>query len=276
MTDVRTAPTQSFTQQPKTPTGDFIWYELLTTDAETAKRFYDAVVGWNVGEPAEAFNNYRMIVRSDGKNAGGMMQLTSEMQDHGARPTWLAYLSVDDVDASVQAIEGAGGRTLMAPFDIAGVGRVAMVTDPEGAPFYVMKAIPPANDPDAVSDVFSPSAPQRVGWNELQTSDVASARHFYADQFGWGSEEFMSMGEMGDYRFFDHRGTRIGALFSANNGQPPHWRFYFRVPSIAAAKAAAESHGGNIHMGPHQVPTGEWVVVGSDPDGAEFALVGGE
>ena len=81
---------------------------------------------------------------------------------------------------------------------------------------------------------------------------------------------------MGLYRFFDHDGTRIGALFNASNGQPPHWRYYFRVPSITKAKEAAEQKGGTIHMGPHQVPTGDWVVIGSDPQGAEFALVGGE
>jgi len=64
-------------------------------------------------------------------------------------------------------------------------------------------------------------------------------------------------------------------MFNASNGQPSHWRFYIRVPSISAAKDAAEKGGGTIHTGPHQVPTGEYVVIGSDPQGAEFALVGG-
>jgi len=164
----------------------------------------------------------------------------------------------------------------MASFDIPNVGRIALVRDPQGAPFYLMKPIPPADDPDAVSDVFSPSAQQRVGWNELQTSDVEGARRFYASQFGWTSDEFMPMGEMGDYRFLQHGDTRIGAVFNAQNGQPPHWRFYFRVPSISEAKTTAQAKGATIHMGPHQVPTGDWVIVGSDPQGAEFALVGGE
>jgi predicted enzyme related to lactoylglutathione lyase len=83
------------------------------------------------------------------------------------------------------------------------------------------------------------------------------------------------MGEHGEYRFWKHRGTTIGALFNAGDG-PPRWRFYFRVPSIEAAKGAVEDKGGTIHMGPHQVPTGEWIVIGTDPQGAEFALVGGQ
>jgi predicted enzyme related to lactoylglutathione lyase len=47
------------------------------------------------------------------------------------------------------------------------------------------------------------------------------------------------------------------------------------VPSVSAAKATAEDKGATIYMGPHQVPTGDWIIVGADPQGAEFALVGG-
>ena len=274
MTDVRTD-TSATMEREQAPQGDFIWYELMSPDPEGSKTFYDAVVGWDISEAAPEFQGYRMIGRSDGKFAGGVLPISAEMQQHGARPTWLGYIHVTDVDRSVGKIEQAGGKSLMPATDIPNVGRIAMVADPQGAPFYVMKPIPPAGDPNAKSDVFSASEQQRVGWNELQTSDVEGARRFYGDQFGWGSEEYMDMGEMGLYRFFDQQGTRIGALFDASNGQRSHWRFYIRVPSISAAKDAAERGGGTIHMGPHQVPTGEYVVIGSDPQGAEFALVGG-
>jgi len=274
MSDVRTD-TSATMEREQAPQGDFIWYELMSPDPEGSKTFYDAVVGWDISEAAPEFQGYRMIGRSDGKFAGGVLPISAEMQQHGARPTWLGYIHVTDVDRSVGKIEQAGGKSLMPATDIPNVGRIAMVADPQGAPFYVMKPIPPAGDPNAKSDVFSASEQQRVGWNELQTSDVEGARRFYGDQFGWGSEEYMDMGEMGLYRFFDQQGTRIGALFDASNGQRSHWRFYIRVPSISAAKDAAERGGGTIHMGPHQVPTGEYVVIGSDPQGAEFALVGG-
>ena len=276
MTDVRDASAPTLQQTTGAPIGDFIWYELMTPDPDEAKAFYDSVVGWDIEPQPSGDMDYRMIRRSDGRNAGGVMRLTSEMASHGARPTWLAYLNVSDVDDAVAKIEAAGGKALMAAFDIPNTGRIALVSDPQGAPFYIMKPIPPANDPNAVSDVFSPDAQQRVGWNELQTSDVEAARSFYGSQFGWGSDEFMDMGDMGKYRFWDHNGTRLGALFDAGNGQPPHWRFYIRVPSISAAKSTVEAKGGTVHMGPHQVPTGDWIIVGSDPQGAEFALVGGE
>jgi predicted enzyme related to lactoylglutathione lyase len=284
MTDVRTDAAPATAESRANPQGDFIWYELMTPDPEGSKAFYDAVVGWDIsGEGPPEYNGYRMIGRSDGGFAGGVLPLTAEMQQNGARPTWLGYIHVPDVDAKVASIEAAGGKALVPAIDIPNVGRIAMVADPQGAAFYVMKPIPPANDPNAQSDLFSPTAEQRVGWNELQTTDQAAARSFYGAQFGWGSDEFMDMGEMGEYRFWDHHGTRLGAVFhnsdegfEAKNDARSRWRYYIRVPSIASAKQTVEDKGGTVAMGPHQVPTGDWIIVGSDPQGAEFALVGGK
>jgi hypothetical protein len=274
MTDVRDAPASS-TDAATPATGGFIWYELMTRDPEGSKAFYDAVVGWTIGEAAPEFNGYRMIGRSDGGFAGGLLPLTDEMQQHGARPLWLGYIHVADVDDAVRAIESAGGKSLMVT-DIPNVGRIAMVADPQGAPFYIMKPTPPANDPNGQSDVFSTSAEQRVGWNELNTTDPAAARKFYTGQFGWDDSQFMDMGEMGEYRFLEQAGTRIGALCGVTPGGNAKWRYYIRVPSISKAKETAETKGGTIQMGPHQVPTGDYIIIGTDPQGAEFALVGGQ
>ena len=275
MTDVREAPASANENRPNT-SGGFIWYELMSPDPEGSKAFYDAVVGWTVGDATPEFNGYRMIGRADGGFAGGILPLTEDMQQNGARPGWLGYIHVLDVDATAASLEAAGGKTWMPATDLPNVGRIAMLGDPDGAAFYIMKPVPPSGDPNAQSDVFSPNAEQRIGWNELQTVDVDVARKFYGEHFGWGSDEFMDMGPNGLYRFWDHGGTRIGALFKADDGQQPHWRYYIRVPSISKAKAVAETNGGSVHMGPHQVPTGDYIIIGTDPQGAEFALVGGK
>ena len=90
----------------------------MTTDPDGAKRFYDAVVGWTIGERIDRRSDYRMIGRSDGGFAGGVLPLTDEMRSHGARPVWLGYLGVDDVDATVAQIEAKGGQVLMPACDI--------------------------------------------------------------------------------------------------------------------------------------------------------------
>lgn len=281
MTDVRdAAEAATTTQKASDPTGAFIWYELMTTDAEGSKAFYDAVVGWDIGEGAAEYHGYRMIGRKDGGFAGGVLPLTAEMQQGGARPAWLGYISVADVDRALQKIEAAGGKALMPAINIPNVGRIAMVTDPQGAPYYVMKPIPPEGDPNAESDVFSQDKPGRCGWNELSTTDAAGAIDFYTSQFGWEKGDAMPMGEAGDYRFINRHGEMIGAIFPSTAGsfkdEPPHWRHYFRVPSISAAKAMVEQRGGTIRTGPMEVPGGDFILIGTDPQGAEFSLVGGQ
>jgi predicted enzyme related to lactoylglutathione lyase len=234
-------------------TSRFIWYELLTTDADAAQRFYGDLLGWTLQPGAQPGMGYRMIVAADGEGIGGVLQLTDEMKKGGARPVWLGYLSVPDVDAAVKAIEAQGGTTQMPPMTIH-AGRIAMVTDPQGAPIYVMTPTPPAGQPDAQSTAFSRTAVGHCAWNELATADPKGAFAFYTRQFG-----FLDGGAI----------TRTAA-----GNQPSMWTYYFRVADIDAAKKNSESGGGRVMHGPQEVPGGDHILIGSDPHGAVFALVG--
>lgn len=259
------------------PVGSFIWYELMTPDPDAAGKFYGSVVGWKVGPrpAAPGAQDYRMIMRSDGGSAGGVMNLTPDMLKHGARPTWLGYLNVKDVDAATRAITADGGKVLMARMDLP-VGQIAMVADPMGTPFYVMRPIPPPDKPDATSDVFDVMASQRVRWNELASSDLNRAKQFYAKHFEFEFKETMSMGPMGDYCFITHGGIpMIGAIMQApKEGAVPGWLFYFGVDSCNAAKRAIEAGGGKILRAPHEVPGGQYILIATDPQGAFFGCVG--
>lgn len=257
------------------PAGSFIWYELMSPDLDASARFYGSVVGWSVvhGE-AGAPTDYRMIGRSDGGHAGGLMPLTPEMIQGGARPCWLGYLSVSDVDTAVAAIEGDGGKALMPAFDLE-VGRIALVADPQGAPFYVMTPVPPAGREDMASDVFSTDRPQHVRWNELRTSDPAAALAFYGKRFGIEPSGEMDMGEMGRYRFLSKAGTMIGAVMQKPKELPASaWAFYIGVDDIDRAAESVKAGGGQILAGPMEIPGGELSLDGVDPQGAPFGLVG--
>jgi uncharacterized protein len=214
-----------------------------------------------------------MILRSDGRAAGGLLALSATMQQQGARPCWMAYIEVADVGATTRAIEADGGSTWMR-MDLP-VGQIAMVGDPMGTPFYVMKPVPPPDQPDARSDVFDPQAPQRVRWNELASPDLQRAKQFYARHFGYRFDEVMPMGALGDYCFMDHDGVRVGAIMQRAQGVPAAgWVPYFGVESAAAARRAIEAHGGSVLQELHQVPGGEWVAVAADPAGAVFGITG--
>jgi uncharacterized protein len=253
----------------------FIWYELLTPDADGSQRFYGDIVGWTVKQGANPGMDYRHLMAPDGEGVGGLLQLTEEMKAGGARPMWLGYISVPDVDAAIRAIEGDGGKTQMKPMDVPGAGRIAMVLDPQGVPFYVMTPMPPPNRPLAKSTAFSRAAPARCAWNELATGDPKNAFAFYTHHFGWTDGGSMPMGDLGDYQMINDEDGMIGAIMSTAPGnRQPLWTYYFRVAKISAAKMQIEAGGGTVMHGPQEVPGGDHILIGSDPQGAIFALVG--
>ena len=278
MSDVHTqdAPERMARQRSDKP-GGYIWYELMTTDPAGAKRFYDAVVaGWNIASESVAPGiDYRMIQRSDGKMAGGVLPLTDEMLKGGARPMWVGYIHSTDVDGAVEAIKADGGQVLMEPWDQPGVGRLAMVTGPEGAPFYLMNPTPPEGDPNAKSDVFAVNDAEHFRWNELFSSDPGRSIDFFKRQFGWDQEGEMDMGPMDKYQFLQHDGVGIGAVMKTPPNVPHSiWNHYIGVADISRAAKAITDGGGQILHGPMEIPGGEFSLNGIDPQGAAFGLVG--
>lgn len=251
--------------------GEYIWYELMTTDPEGAKKFYDDVVGWNIGDKPDGDMDYRMIGAGDGF-VGGMLGLTDAMISSGAFPTWLGYIGVDDVDAATKAAAESGATVIREPFDIP-AGRISMISDPQGATVYLMRGSVEGGTSTAF--VGNDGVNGHCNWNELVTTDSAAAIEFYTKNFNWGLPEPMDMGAMGKYHFISVADTQIGAICGPMPDTPAaKWNYYFRVPSIEAAVEKVKSGGGSISMGPMEVPGGSWIIIGDDPQGATFCLVG--
>lgn len=259
--------------------GQFIWYELMTPDAAGAKAFYDAVVGWDIDAQNSVPGgtmDYRMIKRSDGGFAGGLLALSPEMIDGGAKPGWYGYVHVPDVDAAADQLKAAGGSVHMGPNNMEGVGRMAMVSDPWGAPLYLMTPTPPPDQPDAKSDVFDYEKAQHFRWNDLQSEDPEGALDLFGKLFGWQKTGAMPMGELGDYTFIGRAPEDMIGAVMKRMPQTPHstWTFYIGVDDIDRAMRAVEDGGGRIDHGPDQIPGGEFSLTGTDPQGAIFGIVG--
>ena len=252
---------------PNSPS-HFIWYELMTTDSDAAARFYGEVVGWSVGDSGQTDKTYQQW-SIGGETVGGLMAIPAEAGEHGMRPMWAGYLNVGDVEESIARIKAAGGAVHMPGTDVPGVGRFAMVSDPQGAIFYVMTPIGEGPSPS-----FSPGRAGHGGWNELHTTDSSGALKFYAEQFGFGETEAMDMGPMGVYRLFNTGGDPVGGMRNSPEFPRPAWLYYFNVDDIGAAGSRLEGAGGSILNGPHEVPGGGWIIQARDPQGAMFALVG--
>lgn len=250
--------------------GEFIWYELMTSDVAAAADFYGAVIGWQCRAADQSAHGYH-IFGARGIDVAGLMEIPADAAQQGARPAWLGYISVDDVDAAAGDIVKAGGTQHVPPTDIPGIGRFAMLADPQGAAFYIMRALME----DGTSTSFSPTRTGHCHWNELATSDQTAALAFYGDRFGWEKGDAMPMGAMGDYQFITHHGQTLGAMMTRRqDGPPPMWTFYFGVDDIDAATKAATDKNAAIHYGPAEVPGEVFIIIASDPQGALFGLVG--
>ncbi|MFG2719245.1 VOC family protein [Streptomyces sp. NPDC048416] len=122
--------------------GSVSWIELYTTDAETVKEFYRTVLSWDTRDmPMGEGVVYTIAGPAGGGERtmhGGIMQLPPQNQDAGSRSEWHPYFEVEDCDATVTRAKGMGATAIIAPVDTEGVGRIAMLLDPFGAPFAVI------------------------------------------------------------------------------------------------------------------------------------------
>ncbi len=249
--------------------GQFVWYELMTTDTAAATAFYRAVMGWNAEDAGVPDHSYTLLSVGT-THSCGLMALPPEAAAQGARPGWIGYIATADVDATAAHVAERGGAICHQPEDIPGVGRFAVVADPDGAVFGMIRGIQQGEAPPQPAR----GTPSYCGWRELYAADRERAFAFYAGLFGWTKADAIDMGPMGVYQLFATGDAPVGGMMTRPEGCPrPCWQFYFTVPEIDAAVARVQDAGGRIVNGPHEVPGGEWIVQGLDPQGAMFALV---
>jgi predicted enzyme related to lactoylglutathione lyase len=246
---------------------NFVWYELLTTDTGAAESFYSGVFGWRVTDSGLTDRRYSILSAGE-VPVGGLMALPRHLADAGGRPGWMGYVGVGSVDDHAARLRQSGGAIHRAPEDIPGVGRFAIVSDPQGANFALFQG-PPGQQPPAVA----PGTAGHVGWNELYAANWQEAFSFYTGLFGWTKDQAVDMGPMGVYQLFAAGGPAIGGMMNKPKESPrPAWLFYWNVEAIDAAAARVTDKGGKILNGPMQVPGGTWIVQCSDPQGALFAM----
>lgn len=250
--------------------GRFIWYELMTSDPAGAKAFYSNVVGWTPQDMPMGDMTYTVLNAGD-HGVAGLMQIPQEAAAMGIPPNWTGYVAVDDCDTSAEQAKTLGGSVMRPPMDIPGIGRFAIIADPAGAVIAIMTPTP--------QDPPRPELPNGTqgssGWRELYGADPNAGFDFYSQMFGWKKDDAMDMGPMGKYQLFSNQDGQVGGMMRKPENVPMScWIYYFHAGPIDAAAGRVTSGGGKILMGPMEVPGGDWVLQGTDPQGAVFALIG--
>ncbi len=243
--------------------GQFVWYELHTSDVEGAKKFYPRFTGWGT-QPFD--NDYQMWTNA-GVPIAGLYKLGADMQDQGVPPNWLMYVESNNVDETARLASSLGGKVVHGPADIPNVGRFAILQDPQGAMFGVYKSSGPSQSWDGTPSLG------RFSWHELMTTDWQKANEFYRKLFGWEKTGEMDMGG-GNMYFMFGKGRMFGGMFNRPKemaSMPPFWLLYIHVKDVPTAVDIATKAGAFVQRPPMEIPGGVIAIMG-DPQGAGFAV----
>jgi len=244
--------------------GMWVWEELLTENTDVAIQFYRAAFDWTFKElPAPRGPGYTLALSEADPVAGIIQREHAYEKQPGSR--WLGMLSVPDVKAAARYAADHGGKVVVAPRLLAGRGEVAILADPEGAPFGVIHSS--AGDP-----------PDYLGeddqwvWIELWARDAKAMAQFYSGLAGYQIEPMERPdGRMG-YFLASGGYTRCGIIPSPAPSVAPAWLPYLRVDDVKAATARAEQAGARVVVPPSTEVREGRVALIVDPTGAALGL----
>ena len=244
---------------PGTPT----WVDLATSDLDGAIRFYSRLFGWTADISGDDFGGYTTFLLN-GLPVAGAGPLYGE-----AQPTaWSTYIGTDDADATAARVDAAGGKVLVAPFDVMDQGRMAAFLDPAGAPFSVWEA-------GTMRGAAVFDRPGSLTWNELNTRDPEGAKTFYANVFGWQFRDSVMGGR--PYTVWETRGTAVCGMQPMYAHEwpadmPPHWLVHFAVHDCDVVAEHTLALGGRVPQPPTTLPIGRYALL-EDPSGGLFAIL---
>jgi uncharacterized protein len=247
--------------------GQFVWYELMTSDADAARKFYAPITGWGT-QPFDA--QYTMWT-SGGTPIGGLQALGPKEREQRIPPHWLPYIESSNVAETTRVASSLGAKIIEGPREIPGAGTFAIIQDPQSAFFgvYDPKGRPGAWDGTPIVGRFS--------WHELMTTDRAKAFEFYRRLFGWEETSQMDMGGGNMYQMYGQGRQPYGGIFTRPPemaGMPPFWLCYINVKDVHKAVATATKNGAFVQRPPMEIPGGGTIAILGDPQGAAFAVHG--
>jgi predicted enzyme related to lactoylglutathione lyase len=237
-----------------------VWHDLVSTDLEGAKRFYGGLFGWTFRDFETRRGRYT-VASLDGEPVAGILQPRDGSLEN--RSQWVTYFSVDSVDGAAQAAEGRGAQVALRPADLPGRGRAALLVDPEGALFALIRPTggdPPAREPPAGAWL----------WVELWSRSPEAAGRFYAGLFDLQPQAFEVAGT--PYDVLGRGEYSYAGVIELVDDVQPNWLAIVRVNDAEAIATRAAALGGRVVLSPSEAaPPGSAAIV-ADPSGAAVGV----
>ena len=260
------------------------WVDTSQPDPEAAAAFYGGLFGWDFKDAMPPDSDGKYFIAS--LRGGNVAAVGSQPEGGPPTATWNTYVWVDNADEAAAKARDAGGRVVTDPFDVFDAGRMAVLTDPEGAAFCVWQAM----QHKGAQIVNEPGS---LNFNGLNTRDVQGAQSFYGSLFGWetlgleggvqmwrlpGYGAFLEksdpglrerMAESGAPKGFEDVVATLNPIADDQPDTPAHWSVTFAVDDADATAAKAKELGGQVIVAPFDAPWVRMTVI-SDPQGATF------
>jgi predicted enzyme related to lactoylglutathione lyase len=236
--------------------GQVVWRDLVTADPQSSMAFYSEVFGWQFQASSE--DRYTLIL-NQGRPIAGMVNSSGD-DPEGSEARWVSFVSVEDVDRSLDALQGAGGSGHYGPVTAPGRGRLAVASDPQGAVIGLLRA--QGGDPAV-------QVPGQMDWlwAELWSPDPDASAAFYAGLLGYEVKSRDIAGRKG-YRIFEVNGEKLAGLMLLEDlSVKPYWLPYLRVPDAGEISRRAGDAGGKVIF---QSVDGRLVLI-ADPQGGVVA-----
>lgn len=251
------------------PNGLFGWIDLMTRDTARATEFYEALFGWtHVEQPTPMGPPYTQFFK-DGQLVCGMSPMMPGVPEQvGA--FWNSYVLVDDLDAALAEVPGAGGSVSMPAMNVMDQGRMAMVSDPCGAIVGLWQPLAHQG-----AEVFN--APGSLTWNELQCRDVDKALPFYERVFGWewtdGPNPGYHVANLPAKQGEDKSNAGAMEMPPGVPAEAPNvWMIYLAVDDCDTSMAAAQELGGQVFVPAMEMGPGKFGGL-VDPTGGMFFVM---
>jgi predicted enzyme related to lactoylglutathione lyase len=242
--------------------GRFVWHDLMTRDVAAAKRFYGGLLGWTFEDTKRSDRPY-VLAKLGSEPVAGIVDI-SEFPKAGTQ--WISFMAVADVDAASALIRSSGGRVVVDPRDLKSVARVALVTDPQGAPLGLVK--PFSDRPD-----HAQPKSRQFFWDEFLARDATQALDFYKRLAGYTSK--VTDARLGlEYHVLQTTRGRAGLfqLPPSASEVEPNWLPYILVDDPAPFAGRVATLGGRVVLPPAPERRNNSLAVVADPGGAVFAL----